>query len=301
MAACIVVSVAHVTAFVWYVPRNTMPASSPPLAGGDTGEEAMGTVVLGLFSLLVVVPAVIAYRRAPCATASGRLVYAIGCLTVFVVLWPIGFVIVGVLLPGALEWAADSRSRVGGGVAALTVALPFLGVWLWHSLCSWASRRAQRITLPGQVTGVVTCTPHDIAIIADGHSGPALEAILQSDGRATRCYMNPARALAHLRANRPKSIILQADAPGVCGYDLCRKIRRDRRLAAIPLVFFSSHTDIRAMTKLSRLLWTTADQCVAGPGLQLIPEALHAAESGAEPRIWTCATGANARSAGASG
>lgn len=57
-----------------------------------------------------------------------------------------------------------------------------------------------------------------------------------------RFAMNGFDALAQARAWRPDILLLDAELPGVSGFNLCKQIKADELLSDIPVVFVTSHS-----------------------------------------------------------
>lgn len=51
-------------------------------------------------------------------------------------------------------------------------------------------------------------------------------------------------ALEQARACRPDVILLDADMPGMSGFDLCRVLKQDPDLADVPVIFATSHPSL---------------------------------------------------------
>jgi signal transduction histidine kinase len=66
-----------------------------------------------------------------------------------------------------------------------------------------------------------------------------LKLILENQGYRISVAGNGREALAYLRRNRPAMIISDIVMPEIDGYDLCRTIRNDEKLAGIPVILLS--------------------------------------------------------------
>lgn len=51
-------------------------------------------------------------------------------------------------------------------------------------------------------------------------------------------------ALEQARARRPDIILLDADMPGMSGFDLCRLFKRDPALMDVPVIFTTAHPSV---------------------------------------------------------
>jgi len=72
------------------------------------------------------------------------------------------------------------------------------------------------------------------------------ELIADTLGGAYRviCHENAEAALAGAEAERPDAILLDVELPGIDGYETCRKLKQQKTLAALPVIFISAHDRI---------------------------------------------------------
>ncbi|MBF0424781.1 MAG: diguanylate cyclase [Magnetococcales bacterium] len=88
-----------------------------------------------------------------------------------------------------------------------------------------------------------------ILIIDDDPSAiQLLQAILKGHGRI---YFATAGedGLGRAQAQPPDLILLDADMPGMSGFDVCAALKSDASLAGIPVIFVTSHTNIENETR----------------------------------------------------
>ncbi len=64
-------------------------------------------------------------------------------------------------------------------------------------------------------------------------------------------------ALARAAAEAPDCILLDIMLPGQDGYEVCRTLKADPRLAAIPVLLISATTDLRVIDRASQVGATT--------------------------------------------
>jgi len=62
-----------------------------------------------------------------------------------------------------------------------------------------------------------------------------LTALLEDDGVQVRCAADGARAIAEARSWRPDLVLLDVVLPGLDGLTVCRMIKSDPALAAVPV------------------------------------------------------------------
>lgn len=55
-------------------------------------------------------------------------------------------------------------------------------------------------------------------------------------------------ALLQIRQNPPDLVLLDAEMPGLGGYETCRRIKADPALAHVPVIFVTAHTDTASET-----------------------------------------------------
>ncbi|HYL06692.1 MAG TPA: response regulator [Thermoanaerobaculia bacterium] len=109
---------------------------------------------------------------------------------------------------------------------------------------------------------------------------------LSQEGYAVVTVTGGAEALEKARATRPDAILAHAGMPAMDGFALCREVRRDPVLAAVPVVLFSSAFLEEADRELARrmgasaLVARTADLSAASEALRQV---LHAAVGAPAP------------------
>lgn len=70
-----------------------------------------------------------------------------------------------------------------------------------------------------------------------------LQSFLESEGYAVDVAPSGAIALDKMQASPPDLVLLDVMMPEVNGYELTRKIRRDPKLHALPVVLFTAHIE----------------------------------------------------------
>ena len=77
------------------------------------------------------------------------------------------------------------------------------------------------------------------------------------------------QALALAQAWQPELVLLDAEMPGIDGFEVCRRLKADPLLAEVPVIFVTQHTDARVESAVFEL--GAADfvaKPVAGPALR---------------------------------
>lgn len=77
------------------------------------------------------------------------------------------------------------------------------------------------------------------------------------------------QALAIARSWQPELVLLDAEMPGIDGFEVCRQLKADPLLAEVPVIFVTQHTDARveaAVFELGAADFVTKP--VAGPALR---------------------------------
>ena len=78
-----------------------------------------------------------------------------------------------------------------------------------------------------------------------------------------------AQALAIARSWQPELVLLDAEMPGIDGFEVCRQLKADPLLAEVPVIFVTQHTDARVESAVFEL--GAADfvaKPVSGPALR---------------------------------
>ena len=83
-----------------------------------------------------------------------------------------------------------------------------------------------------------------VAVIDDEQDILDLVALhLEKAGFAVKGFAEPEEFIAYLKARVPDLVILDLMLPGFDGLELCKMIRRDRRLAAVPIIMLTAKVD----------------------------------------------------------
>ena len=77
----------------------------------------------------------------------------------------------------------------------------------------------------------------------DRENQTLLRLILERGGHALRIADGGEQALAEVAGQRPDLVLLDAMLPDIDGYEVCRRMRANPRLAALPILFFSARND----------------------------------------------------------
>jgi putative two-component system response regulator len=78
---------------------------------------------------------------------------------------------------------------------------------------------------------VVDDAPANLELLSD---------LLRSRGYEPRPVLSGAAALAAAQADPPDLVLLDVDMPGMDGYEVCRRLKADERLRAVPVMFVSA-------------------------------------------------------------
>ena len=70
-----------------------------------------------------------------------------------------------------------------------------------------------------------------------------LESILSKD-YSLKMFSDSAQALEYAFATPPDLILLDVMMPGIDGFDICRRLKANSRLADVPVIFITSKTDV---------------------------------------------------------
>src|SRR5204863_7710016 len=80
-----------------------------------------------------------------------------------------------------------------------------------------------------------------ILIVDDGPSGrDILESILEPEGYHLTLAENGCQAIARAIAIQPDVILLDIMMPGMDGFEVCRRIRSEEKLAGVPILFLTA-------------------------------------------------------------
>lgn len=90
----------------------------------------------------------------------------------------------------------------------------------------------------------------DILIVDDGPDNlRVLSELLRSEGYLARPVSDGALALEAAAAEPPDLILLDIIMPGMDGFEVCRRLKRDARLRDVPVVFLSAIDDVSDKVK----------------------------------------------------
>jgi two-component system cell cycle sensor histidine kinase/response regulator CckA len=86
--------------------------------------------------------------------------------------------------------------------------------------------------------------PPTILVVDDEHRAQVLlRSLLEAEGYRVVCAGNGAETLALASAERPDLILLDLMMPGMDGYEVCRRLRGDEALAAVPVIMLTALDD----------------------------------------------------------
>src|SRR5205085_8857591 len=94
--------------------------------------------------------------------------------------------------------------------------------------------RATDLARPGQVM-VVDDQPANLQLMED---------LLKKAGHSVRSFPRGRLALAVAKEDPPDLILLDITMPEMDGFEVCRRLKSDPKLAGIPVIFLSALTDI---------------------------------------------------------
>lgn len=92
-----------------------------------------------------------------------------------------------------------------------------------------------------------------LIIDADPRVAIRLSTILADRPMTAGILADPAQAVARARSTAPALIFLRVELPGVSGFTVCNKLRRDEDTRAIPLILYSSETSAELFDAHSKL------------------------------------------------
>ena len=103
---------------------------------------------------------------------------------------------------------------------------------------------------------------HILFVDSDRDMQAVVSALLKSAGYEVLCADSAEAAFDVLRITRIDLIMLEWSLPGMSGLQLCERIRRDRRLGELPVVFLSTHSSAE---RVQRAFESGADDYVTKP------------------------------------
>ena len=68
--------------------------------------------------------------------------------------------------------------------------------------------------------------------------------VLRQEGFEVREAASGTEALDRVRESAPALILLDVMMPGIDGFDVCRRLKTDQRLASVPVVFVTALDDV---------------------------------------------------------
>jgi len=102
-----------------------------------------------------------------------------------------------------------------------------------------------------------------VLIVDDEPSGrQTLEAVLEGEGYRLEMAENGFQALEKARQLLPDVILLDVMMPGLTGFEVCEQIRKDEKLAEIPIIILTALDDRNSML---RALESGADDFITKP------------------------------------
>ena len=105
--------------------------------------------------------------------------------------------------------------------------------------------------------------PSTVLIVDDEPAGrQTLEAVLEGEGYRLEMAENGYEALEKARTLLPDVILLDVMMPGITGYEVCKRIREDDKLAEIPIIILTALDDRNSMLKA---LEAGADDFISKP------------------------------------
>ena len=86
----------------------------------------------------------------------------------------------------------------------------------------------------------------DILVVDDDHDvAESIQLALRRRGFQVRVAYSGVEALKLLRRNRPSLVVLDVMMPGMNGFDVCRRLRADERMADLPIIFLTARAQGR--------------------------------------------------------
>jgi CheY-like chemotaxis protein len=71
--------------------------------------------------------------------------------------------------------------------------------------------------------------------------------LLENRGVNVLCAANGETGVAMARQTLPEAIVLDVEMPGMNGLEVCRLLRDDTRTVKIPVILFTTHTDLETL------------------------------------------------------
>lgn len=90
--------------------------------------------------------------------------------------------------------------------------------------------------------------PPDASVLIvddDADLQTVLGAMLKAAGFRTSAVSSAEEAFDALRQGRPDLMVLDWNLPGMSGVDFCRRLRRESRMCALPVLFLTAHSSTR--------------------------------------------------------
>jgi two-component system sensor histidine kinase ChiS len=97
------------------------------------------------------------------------------------------------------------------------------------------------IKKPENKSGAAPPRPLVVAVDDDPSTLRVMRILLEGNGFEVRTASNGEEALQMLRQIVPTVMILDVELPGMSGLDLCQIIKRNQRLARVPVIFLTGH------------------------------------------------------------
>lgn len=72
----------------------------------------------------------------------------------------------------------------------------------------------------------------------------ALSVLLKGDGYNVVSVLEGGEIITQVKKTSPDLIVLDVSMPGVNGYEICQKLKKNRILARIPIIMMSASNDI---------------------------------------------------------
>jgi DNA-binding response OmpR family regulator len=92
-----------------------------------------------------------------------------------------------------------------------------------------------------------------LIIDADPRLAIRLATILAARSLPAGVLADPSQAIARVRASEPSLVFLRVELPGMSGFSVCNRLRRDDDTRAIPLILYSSEVSAEVFDGHSKL------------------------------------------------